>query len=109
MGSPPSSDPMVAAKAMSRTPFAGDFGEGQGDFHSVDGFARTTAVENEVGGPGSAQRFRALLANDPANGVRDIAFAATIGSDESEFLNFRIPAASSIRIRRSSGLEVMMS
>ena len=40
------------------------------------------AVENAVGHALGAQRFVALLAQDPGNGVHDIGLAAAVGSDD---------------------------
>ena len=60
----------------------GHVGQGQGNRHPVDRFSHGTAVENQVGDPGSAQGFGTLLTDHPANGVGNVTFPATVGADD---------------------------
>ena len=56
--------------------------QGQGNFGAVDRLAGRGAVEDQIGDTGAAQGFGTLLANDPADGIRNIAFAAPVGADD---------------------------
>ena len=60
----------------------GNITQGHGDFGPVEGLARLTAVEDEIRDAGATQGFGTLLADDPANGVGNVAFAATIGTHD---------------------------
>jgi len=56
-------------------------GEGEEDFGHAQGFAGVGAVEDEVGHFASAQGAGGLFAKHPADGVKDVGFAAAIGAD----------------------------
>ena len=62
-------------------PFALDAADGQGNFRHAERFAGIRAVENHVRHFAAAQRLGRLLAQNPANRVRNIRFAAAIGPD----------------------------
>ena len=47
----------------------------------LTGLRAEEPLKDEVGDAGAAQGFGALLADDPADGVRDITLAAPVGAD----------------------------
>ncbi|OPZ22768.1 MAG: hypothetical protein BWZ10_00269 [candidate division BRC1 bacterium ADurb.BinA364] len=55
--------------------------DGQRDLGQALRLERRAAAENDVRHARTAQTAGALLAQDPANGVENIAFSATVGSD----------------------------
>ena len=57
-------------------------GEGDGDLGHAQGLVGLGAVEDHVRHRGAAQRRGALLAEDPANRVGDVALAAPVGTDD---------------------------
>ena len=56
-------------------------GEGDGDLGHAQRLVGVGAVEDHVRHRGAAQRRGALLAEDPADGVGDVALAAAVGAD----------------------------
>src|SRR5262249_51151636 len=56
--------------------------EGHGNFGQAEAAAGRGAVEDDVGHLAAAQALGALLAEDPADGVDYIAFAAAVGPDD---------------------------
>ena len=64
--------------------FEGDFaiGHGHDHFGHAVGLAAVGAVEDDVGHFATAKSFGGSFAEDPADGVDDIGFAAAIGTDD---------------------------
>ena len=56
--------------------------EGHGDFGQSEAASRGRAVEDYIGHFAAAQTLRALLPQNPAHGVDDIALAAAVGADD---------------------------
>ncbi len=57
-------------------------GHGEDDFGHADGFAFVGAVEDDVGHFVATEGFGGGFAEDPADGVDDVGFAAAIGADD---------------------------
>ena len=57
-------------------------GHGEDDFGHADGLAFVGAVEDDVGHFIAAEGFGGGFAEDPADGVDDVGFAAAIGADD---------------------------
>ena len=57
-------------------------GEGDGDLGHAEGLVVVGAGEDDVGHRAAAQGGGALLAEDPADGVRDVGLAAAVGADD---------------------------
>ena len=57
-------------------------GEGDGDLGHAEGLVLVGAGEDDVGHRAAAQGGGALLAEDPADGVRDVGLAAAVGADD---------------------------
>ena len=64
----------------------GSFGfwidENHGDGGHAQGFSGLGAGENHVFHAGAAEGFGGLLAEDPADGVTQVGFAASVGTDD---------------------------
>ena len=58
-----------------------DLGEGHADIGHADRSAAVRAVENDVGHFRAAQRLGGLLAEHPADGVRNVGLAAAVRAD----------------------------
>ena len=56
--------------------------EREADFRVADRFARIGAVKNDVRHFAAAERFRRLLAKNPAHGIEDVGFAAAVRPDD---------------------------
>ena len=67
-----------------RTEFLLAVGEGNGHFGKTERLARVGAVEDDVDKLGAAQRRRTLLAEHPADGVRDVGLAASVRTDDGD-------------------------
>ena len=57
-------------------------GHGEGDFGHAEGFAFFGAVEDDVRHFAAAEGFGGGFAEDPADGVDDVGFAAAVGADD---------------------------
>ena len=56
--------------------------EGHGDFGQPEAAARSGAVEDDVGHFAAAQAFGGLLAENPADGIDDVALARAVRPDD---------------------------
>ena len=56
--------------------------EGHRDFGEAEAAPRGGAVEDDVGHLAAAQALGALLAQDPADGIDDVALARAVGPDD---------------------------
>ncbi len=55
--------------------------EGERDLGETDRLARVASVENDVGHFAAAERFGGLFAENPAHGIKQIGFSATVRAD----------------------------
>ena len=67
-------------------------GEGDADLGHAQGLVGVGAVEDAVFHLRAAQRLGALLAENPADGVGDVALAAAVGADDGRHAGFEVEA-----------------